>query len=405
MRSNSSLLKVVMLLSVIGALISLKLLSIHIRTVTGQVGFTETCGIGSATGCFDIAASKYSDLFGIPLASVALGTYLAYLLLGFLAIKSPQGSKESIYTMFLLSTIAVVVTVVMFVISNYVLRQFCEWCAMLWVVNLAIWPLLVLQLGLGWGNALAGNLELLGGRKENLRAERVRSALIAAVACVGIAALGSVVVKANNSPPAHAGTLVADWDNAPIVMLPAEAFGGPTSKGFSGPGSPVMEIAEMADFQCPACKMAGMALRTFVMKHKDKVRLTYHHFPLDGSCNPFAPNGGHRLSCAAAKGSMCAANQGKFWEFHDNVFDKQESLTEGSFAEFAKAIGLDMGAYEACLKDPATETALQKNMQLGETIGLQSTPTIVINGRKMIGGRPPAELESLLEHIERITKK
>lgn len=404
MRSNKSLMKVVMILAGIGALVSLKLLSIHIRTVTGQVGLTETCGIGSATGCFDVAASKYSDLFGIPLASIALGVYLAYLLLGLFSLKSDQGSKESAFMMFLLSTVSVVVTVTMFVISTYVLKQFCEWCAMLWIVNLAIWPLLVLHLGLGWGNALAGNLELLGGRKENLRAERVRSSMITAVACVAVAILGSVVVKANNSPPGGGGTFVADWENAPMVMLPSEAYGGSTAKGFSGDGAPVMEIAEFADFQCPACKMAGQALRTFMMKHKDKVRLTFHNFPLDGACNPFAPNGGHRLACAAARGGLCAAQQGKFWEYHDQVFDKQDTLGEGSFAEFAKNAGADMSAWEACLKDSATETALQKNMQLGEMISLQSTPTLVINGRKMIGGRPPSEFESLLNHIEK-TKK
>ncbi len=394
-----------MLLSVIGTAISLKLLSIHIRFATGMAGLTENCGIGGNTGCADIAVSSYSDLFGIPIASVALGTYLAFLLLGFLSLKSPQGSKENIFMMFFLSTISILVTVTMFVISNYILKQFCSYCAMLWVINLAIWPLLVLQLGLGWGNALAGNLELLGGRKENLQSDRVRTSLITAVVCVAVAVLGAVVVKANASPPSHGGTLVADWENAPMVMLPGEAFGGPMSKGWSGEGSPVMEIAELADFQCPACKMAGQALRIFLLKHKDKVRLTYHNFPLDGSCNPFAPNGGHRLACAAAKGGMCAAQQGKFWAFHDQVFDNQENLSPSSFEEFAKTAGLDMAAYESCLKDPATETALQKDMQLGEMIGLQSTPTLIINGRKMIGGRSPAELDTLLEHLESKLKK
>lgn len=76
----------------------------------------------------------------------------------------------------------------------------------------------------------------------------------------------------------------------------------------------------------------------------------------------------------------------------------------GTIDEAAQAIGLDAGAFQACLKDPATETALQKDMQLGDLVHLESTPTLIINGRKIAGGRPPAELEALLYSIEKEKK-
>lgn len=404
MRSNNSYTKLVMILAAVGALVSVKLLWIHIRFTSGLAGFTESCGIGGSTGCIDVALSKYSAILGIPLASIALGTYLALIVLGFLA-QRPQGGKEPAYVMFLLSTVSIVVTVTMFVISNYILGQFCAWCAMLWVVNLAIWPLLMLQLGLGWGNPFAGLGELAGGGKENLQKNRVSSALITAVACVAVATLGSVVVKAGSSTQSGPSTLVADYEAAPIVMLPKEAYGGPTAKGFSGDGAPVMEIAELADFECPACKMAGMALRTFMLKNKDKVRLTFRNFPLDGSCNPGVQHGPHRNACAAAKGGICAANQGKFWAYHDQVFDRQSEISESVLKEIAGTSGLDVATWEACLKDSATEVTLQKDMQLGEMISLQSTPTLVINGHKMIGGRSPSDLDALLEHLVSQQKK
>jgi len=404
MRDNKYL-KLVMLLALIGAGISIHLLLLHNRFATGQAGLTEGCGIGSSAGCLDIAVSKYSVVLGIPLAAIAIGAYLSILLLGFFSMKNEQGGTESSYVMFLLSTISVVVTVIMFVIANYVIQQFCVYCSMLWVVNLAIWPCLVKHLGLGWGNALAGNLELLGNGKANLRRERVTSSLTMAVITVAVVAGLGTLIKANMAGAQGPSTMVADFSRASMVILPAEAYGGARSKGFSGTGAPVLEIAEFADFQCPGCKMAGQFLRSFVLKHKDKVRLTYINFPLDGSCNPFTPNGGHRVACSAARGGICAAKQGKFWEYHDQVFDRQADLSVPVLEDIAVKSALDMQAYKACLTDPATETELQRDMQLGETISLESTPTIVINQRKMIGARTPADYENLLEAIEKELKK
>jgi len=405
MRSNSGFLKLVMLLSLIGMGVSVKLLLVHNRFSTGQASLTESCGIGANQSCGAVAVSKYSDVFGVPVAAIALGTYLALLFLGIYALKNQQGGTESLYVMFLLSTVSVIVTVVMFVISNYVLKEFCVYCAMLWVVNLAIWPCLVKQLDLGWGNALAGNLELLGNGKANLRKERVNGSLLTAVACVVVVSILGLVTKASMAGPQPESTILSDYARATVVMLPAEAYGGPTSKGFSGSGAPILDIVELADFQCPACKVAGQHLRSFVLKHKDKVRVTYHNFPLDGACNPFAPNGGHKSACAAARGGLCAAKQNKFWEYHDQIFDRQEDLSSAVIEEIAQKSGLDMNTYQACLKDPATETELQKDMQLGEMISLESTPTIVINQRKFIGARSAAEYEKSLESVERETKR
>ncbi len=146
--------------------------------------------------------------------------------------------------------------------------------------------------------------------------------------------------------------------------------------------------------------MASQLMRPFFLKHKDKVRISYRSFPLDGGCNAYVPNGGHRLACVAAKSAICAGAEGKLWEMHDKIFDQQENLTASSFADFAKEIGLDVNKFQACLSDAATETQLQKEIQWGESIQLQSTPTIIINGRKTVGARSPADWEALLKFVE-----
>lgn len=406
MRSSTTFTKLALVLSLLGILISGKLLSIHNRTTTGQAGLTETCFVGSSTGCAAVAVSDYSSVLGIPVAALAMGFYFAIFFLGLWAMRNRQAANEALYTSFFLSTVSVVVTVIMFSISNFVLKTFCPYCAMLWLVNLAIWPCYVQQLGLGWGNALAANAALLGRGPVKLLGSRVTASLGFAAASVAVMAIIGASAKglAGQEAPQSESSLVSEYSHAPIAMLPAEAYGGPSSKGWAPGGAtqaPVLEIAELADFQCPGCRMAAQLLRPFLLKHKDKVRITYHHFPLDGSCNPFVPNGRHGQACAAARGAICAGKQGRFWEYHDLVFDRQEELSGSVLDEIATQAGLDTSAHQACVKDPSTETELQKSMQLGDLIGLQSTPTLVLNGRKVTGARAPAELEALLRALEK----
>jgi protein-disulfide isomerase len=218
---------------------------------------------------------------------------------------------------------------------------------------------------------------------------------------VGAASVG---LGKQQTPPGMPGFL-DEFKNAPQVFLPPEAFGGPQAKGVANAENAVLDIVEFSDFQCPACRMAAQLLRPLLLKHKDKVRFSYRHFPLDGSCNPHAPNGRHGWACATARASICAANQNKFWEFHDLIFDHQDELSASRIDSLAKEAGLDMEKMASCLKDPSTESQLQKEMQWGELIGLESTPTLIINGRRFAGARPHSDLEALMQQIEREKKR
>jgi protein-disulfide isomerase/uncharacterized membrane protein len=405
MRSDTKFLKLLLTLCVAGIVVSGYLLWIHIRFTTGEAGLTESCSIlpvSAGTGCANVAVSDFSSVLGVPLAALAMSFYFTLLILGLWAWQNLQAANEPLYFSFFLSTLSILVTVTMFTISNFVLKAFCPFCAMLWLINLSIWPCLVKQLGLNWGNALGGNLELFGLGKLKLQRSRLVGSATLGLACLLILSVVGAAAKHQEGSESAPGetSLVSEYQAAQLVMLPSEAYGGPTSKGFHGDGAPVMEIAELADFQCPGCRMAGQLLRPFMLKHGDKVRLTFHNFPLDGSCNPYVPNGRHPFACIAAKGSLCAARQGKFWEFHDQVYDHQEEISPSRLEEIANKIGLNVADWQACQKDGGLETQLQKDMQYGDLVGLQSTPTLIVNGHKLVGAHSPAELEKLLKFLE-----
>lgn len=402
MRSDNTFLKLVLLFSLLGILVSGWLLSTHIRFSTGQAGLTETCSVlgVSSEGCANVAVSAYSDIAGVPLASIAMGFYFSLLFLVFWAMRNYQAGNEALYVSFFLSTISILVTVTMFYLSRFVVKSFCIGCSILWVTNLAIWPCLVKHLKLRWGNAVLANLELIRPKEMNLKQNRVLSSFALALICVIVFSVIGLTAKSQgrNENPAEETSLQKEFEKAPQMFLPTESAGGFSSKGTQS--APIMDIVEFADFQCPGCRMAAQFLKAFVRKNGDKVRVTYHSFPLDGSCNGSVPNGGHRLACSAARAAICAGAAGKFWEMHDQIFDNQESLSAASFAEFAGKIGLDSAKYEACLKDPGTETLLQRGIQWGDQIQLESTPTMIINGRKLAGAKTPQSLEALLQQLE-----
>jgi protein-disulfide isomerase/uncharacterized membrane protein len=407
MRSDNIFLRLILVLSLLGILVSGWLLSIHIKFATGQAALTEGCalpGLGGSVGCAHVAISPYSDIFGVPLAAVALGFYFALVLLVFWAMRNYQAALETLYVAFFLSTLSIVVTVVMFAISRFVLQSFCIGCAMLWLINLAIWPCFVKHLGLRWSNALMANLELVRHKALKLKRERIVTSFVVATVCVLLfSVVGTVAKGQQRSESRHVeSSILNDFRSASQTFLPAEAMGGPSAKGaVTEQTLPRMEIVKFSDFQCPGCKVAAQFLRPFIMKHGNKVRLTYRNFPLDGSCNPYTPNGRHQMACSSARASICAGQQGKFWEMHDLIFDNQERLSPSVLNELIVKAGLDKEAMDACIKDPATESQLQREIQWGEMIHLQSTPTLVINGRRISGARSPQDLEALLRLVER----
>ncbi|NUM88253.1 MAG: thioredoxin domain-containing protein, partial [Bdellovibrionales bacterium] len=98
--------------------------------------------------------------------------------------------------------------------------------------------------------------------------------------------------------------------------------------------------------------------------------------------------------------AICAGEQGKFFDLHDQIFDRQHDLSAELLPELAARAGIDKEKLDQCMASPAARTQLDREMSWGETIGLQSTPTLVINGRRISGALAPAQLEALLRAVE-----
>lgn len=152
-----------------------------------------------------------------------------------------------------------------------------------------------------------------------------------------------------------------------------------------------LSVVEFGDFECPYCEEAFTVLSRVLPEHKDDIYFQYRHFPLQ-AVHPFATG--------AALASMCAHEQGRFWDYHDTLFQNQNLLDEESLKNFAKTMGLDTALFDSCMTERRYQDDIEKDIADGVRLGVQATPTFFINGRKVEGVLPQDVWEKLIKEVQ-----
>jgi protein-disulfide isomerase len=104
----------------------------------------------------------------------------------------------------------------------------------------------------------------------------------------------------------------------------------------------------------------------------------------------------------AAEASECANDQGKFWEYHDLLFNSQSGENQGAFSKanlkkFAADLGLDAAKFNDCLDSNRYTSQIDQDLQVAQQIGVRSTPTFIVNGQPVMGAQPFEQFQSLIE--------
>ena len=154
-----------------------------------------------------------------------------------------------------------------------------------------------------------------------------------------------------------------------------------------GPQAPVT-IIEFSDFHCPYCNKVQTTLSQVLARYGDKVKLVYRHLPIDQL---------HPQARRAAEAAACANEQGKFWEYHDRLYAAGADASQEKLKSLAQSAGLDAVAFESCLNAGKHLQAIQKEIEDAARMGLNATPSFLINGRFFSGAQP---LEVFVKVIE-----
>jgi protein-disulfide isomerase len=140
-----------------------------------------------------------------------------------------------------------------------------------------------------------------------------------------------------------------------------------------GGASATVTIIEFTDFQCPSCARTQPILEDLVKEYGDKLKLVVRDFPLDQ----------HKQAFKAAEAAEAAQAQGKFWEFTALLFKNQEALQVDKLKEYASQIGLDRAKFDKALDSGQYAATVQSDLEDGEKVGVDSTPTVFINGKRI----------------------
>ena len=185
------------------------------------------------------------------------------------------------------------------------------------------------------------------------------------------------------------GVLRAEWMDryqVRILLDPPRVTIPPAAEEIAlGPADAPVVIVEFSDYSCPYCKQAQNTIREVKEAYGDKVRLVYRHFPLN-------PN-----TRKAAEASLCADDQGKFWELHARLFAHQGELNLNAVKAAAGELELDMEAFNACLDGGERARQVVQDMALGQSLGVSGTPAFFVNGRNLSGAQPFAAFKEIID--------
>jgi len=404
----------------------------------------EACGDGETSGCEDVARSSWSSFAGLPVAAYGLVFYLSLALLLALALFAPPDLREAMAGVVVaLLALGLLVDLVLLGVQAFAIHAYCTFCIVTYLLSAAaLFALLPARRALRAAGTSAarteGRLALAGWA---LGTFAVAGAVLASDATLAVRAAHRQATLLGTPAPAAAEPAAPPATPAPAAPGPGapaatpppaatpEAPSGPQDAKYwqdqarklqatlddprkldayfaekaqreydaaapvsialggtpdKGPATAPVTVAEYSDFLCPYCRNLGLALSQFVPQAGGRVAVYFKNFPLDKSCNERLPGSTHPGACNLALGAICARYQGKFDAYHDRVFSTDlRNPQAADVVRLAGEAGLNAAAIQGCLDDPKAKADLAAEIAEGNRLGVNSTPTLYINGKKL----------------------
>ena len=250
--------------------------------------------------------------------------------------------------------------------------------------------------------ACAAGLKDFDATKSKLKKQGKKCEELVEKLCAGVGTNSDsckmVREKTKSFPPAQCATMLAQVDDIVKELKQHEQSSKPLDAAAQakisagdaptfGPANSKVTLVEFSDFECPYCSRAAAVTSQVKEKYGTKVRFVFRQFPL-----PF-----HQNAQGAAEASLAAHAQGKFWEFHDKMFENQKSLDSASLEGYAKAVGLNLAKFKTALSDPKNKERIKADMALGNEFAVQGTPTLFLNGKRIDNPTDFAEISKAID--------
>lgn len=318
-------------------------------------------------GCDAARASSYAHLMGIPTPVLGVVMYSILILLVFgEALLGTAWASWLRLAMVGVSAVGFGASVFLSGIEEFVLHAWCVWCATSALSVTGIFVLAVWEL---WRPAATPE----PGAK--LKVLRPYFIVVVAGVVLGLPAFALLSRSHGKpSPPAASAEILRER----LIRPDSHSFGNPDA---------AVTVVEFGDFECPYCGDAERAAREVRQKYRGEIRFVFRQFPL-ARIHPYAEK--------AAEASECAAQQGKFWQAVDELYDHQEHLGVPALEGYARDLGLDTARFNSCLTSGAMAARVKQDVEDGHAVGVTRTPTFFVDGRRIEGALTFAQFSELL---------
>lgn len=356
-------------------------LSISHYRVYADIGYRSFCAISKAINCDTVSQSPYSIFLGLPVPIWGIVGYLFLLLLLPLARKKDAAKKRIWALMFLVALAFSVYSVILAIISTYIIHSYCIMCMVSYAINfLLLFYIWIIRKRFNREPMINGLRLDLGFLVDK------RSYCFSVFTPLFI---GLVLVK----------IFFPDYWNLEQPILSPQISSGITADGdaWIGAEHPELVIIEYTDYQCFQCKKMHYFIRQLISQHPDKIRLVHRHFPMDHEFNPIVREPFHIGSGKMALLAISATTKDKFWQMNDVLFDRAGKADTLNVKELADEVGVAFQDLGRSINNPAIRIQLYRDIRDGLKLDIDGTPAFVINDKVYLAQIPPEVIKDALK--------
>ena len=367
----------VFLLALAGFFDSVYLSFSHFRVYT-DLSYKSFCAISKAINCDTVSQSPYSIFLGVPVPVWGVLGYLFAIFLIIFAWKDFKHQRRGWSAFLLVASLFSTYSVILALISNYLIHSYCIMCIASYAVNLGLLTYAIIIKR----RFLPG--PFLKGLADDLKFFLFSWKRAVTLGMFGVAAAAMILWF----PP---------YWHMNYDSLDTSLPHGMTEDGhpWIGAASPELTIVEYTDYMCFQCRKMHVYLRKLVEAYPEKIRLVHKHFPMDNKVNPIVKEPFHVGAAKLARIAVYAAAKGKFWETNDFLFSIPKK--DINIKAIAKAVGLEPAALAWALKSREVGAVLNRDILDGLKLGIAATPSYEINGQVYTGIIPPDVIRKVIK--------
>lgn len=386
-----------LLVAVAGLCISVALLlEYHVAVSNPQ--HVSLCDFSKTVSCSTVARSGYAVLWGLPIAWYGV---VAFFATSFMIAATRWIDLRAV--LFLFGIGGLIGSLVLFIISKAIIGVLCPLCGavyLIWFV-LAIhfwWWILRGRVSSPFRTALRGLSRFPATLAQSLRGGAAPTAVLLGTLLTGLVALSTASLpvmvdfteRRQEPIEGFLNQSVAEWRLAPEQNIP-EVTSGESIDFVRGPAGAPIQLVEFADFECGACQAIYPKVEALLATYGTVIRYSLRNYPLDNSCNKNLPGPMHRHACQLAVAARCAGMQGKFWEATEQMYKLGFTLVTNQHGEepsnlIRQAVvstGVDEDRFNQCRESRVQHSAIERDIEIAETLGLSGTPSFWINGKRV----------------------